>query len=177
VRLKDFNGLDEAAAVRELLRCCGSTRWAHAMAAARPFASFDALCRAGDQMWRTLAVDDVLEAFRAHPTIGDTRQTWQAGQPDPGNLETAWSDAEQAGVRRASDDVRERLAAGNRAYEARFGYIFIICAAGRSAEEMLAALETRLHHSTAEELPVAAEEQRQIARLRLAKLVDDDKTP
>ena len=77
----------------------------------------------------------------------------------------------------ASDEVRARLAAGNRAYESRFGYIFIICASGKSAAEMLASLEARLHHDPADELRVAAEEQRQITRLRLAKLVDDDRTP
>lgn len=171
MRLTEFNRLDEGSAVRELLRCCGSTRWARAVAAARPFASLDAVCLAADHEWRGAAPDDILEAFRAHPKIGDTRRAGAAGQaPD-------WSAAEQAGAHGASDEVRARLAAGNRAYESRFGYIFIICAAGKSAAEMLASLEMRLHHDPAEELLVAAEEQRQITRLRLAKLVDDDRTP
>ena len=171
MRLNEFNALDEGSAVRELLRCCGSTRWARAVAAARPFASLDAVCLAADHEWRGVSPDDVLEAFRAHPRIGDTRLTGPAGRA------ADWSSADQGGAHVASDEVRARLVAGNRAYESRFGYIFIICASGKSAAEMLASLEARLHHDPADELRVAAEEQRQITRLRLAKLVNDDRTP
>jgi OHCU decarboxylase len=122
-----------------------------------------------------MAPSDVLEAFAAHPKIG-------AG--GPGRAEAAgaagrdgapqWSAQEQSGARDAADDVREQLAAGNRAYEARFGYIFIICATGRSAAEMLASLERRLRNKPAEELRIAAEEQRMITRLRLTKLLDEE---
>jgi OHCU decarboxylase len=194
MQLAELNAIDEDDAVRELLRCCGSTRWARAMAVARPFASAAALEQAADTIWRTLGRADVLEAFAAHPKIGDSGQTQPSGQAGPAGLADrptaageaglarqsgsagtgplAWSKEEQSGMGAASDDVRARLAAGNRAYEARFGYIFIICATGRSAGEMLAALEARLHHTPDEELPVAAEEQRRITRLRLARLVD-----
>jgi OHCU decarboxylase len=171
VRLSELNALDDDSAVRELLRCCGSTRWARAMAVARPFATVDGLLEAADACWRSVATPDILEAFGAHPRIGEARHGDRAGP------HSRWSAQEQAGASSASDDMQRRLAAGNRAYEARFGYIFIICATGRSAPEMLAAQETRLHHSAAEELRVAAEEQRKITRLRLAKLVDDERTP
>lgn len=181
MNLGGLNSLDAAAAAREFLRCCGSPRWAQAMAAARPFDSADALYRTADECWRLLETRDILDAFAAHPRIGQADGRGEAGQPgraahaggarQPGE-HPDWAAEEQAGTRRASDDVQERLARGNRAYEARFGYIFIICASGKSAAEMLASLEARLHHAPVEELRIAAEEQRQITRLRLAKLVD-----
>jgi OHCU decarboxylase len=175
VRLDELNALDEDRAARELLRCCGSTRWAREMADRRPFASIDALCDAADRVWRLMDRADMLEAFAAHPKIGEGAGL--AGRAGEVAERTAWTTQEQSGARDAADDVRTRLAAGNRAYEARFGYIFIICATGRSAGEMLASLEARLHHAPDAELPVAAEEQRQITRLRLAKLVDGAHTP
>jgi len=170
--LATLNALDEHAAVRELLRCCGSSRWARTMAASRPFSSLAAIERAADEAWRELEAPDILEAFAAHPRIGPG----EAGTAGTAGSDVAprWSSQEQAGVRAASGGVRERLAAGNRAYEARFGYIFIICATGRSAGEMLASLEQRLSHSPDEELRIAADEQRMITRLRLTKLLDDE---
>lgn len=161
MRLADLNALDEETAVRELLRCCGSRRWARTMAAARPFESMSALEQAADACWQGLQAADTLEAFAAHPKIGErSASTWASG--------------EQSGARTATDDVRERLAAGNDAYEARFGYIFIICATGKSADEMLASLEERLRNAPAEELRIAAGEQRKIMRLRLTKLIDNE---
>ena len=158
MRLDELNALDAAAAGCELLRCCGSARWARLMAGARPFPGVDAMLAKGDAVWSSLGPADWLEAFEAHPRIGDTpRQDW--------------AEQEQTGVRTASDAVRDRLADANRRYEARFGYIFIVCATGRGAEEMLAMLERRLTNHPDEELPIAAEEQRQITRLRIAKLV------
>jgi 2-oxo-4-hydroxy-4-carboxy--5-ureidoimidazoline (OHCU) decarboxylase len=129
-----LNHLEREAAEAEFTRCCGSTAWARSMAAARPFASLDALVRAGDVIWRALAPGDWLEAFAAHPKIGEQ--------------------------------------AGNEDYQSRFGYIFIVCATGKTAAEMLAALEDRLTNDPAVELRVAAEEQRKITGLRLAKLMD-----
>jgi 2-oxo-4-hydroxy-4-carboxy-5-ureidoimidazoline decarboxylase len=167
MQIADLNALDEESAVRELLRCCGSTRWARAMAAARPFTSVAAVEQAADACWQTMALPDFLEAFAAHPKIGAR----QAGQPGL-DATAQWSVQEQSGVNDAAQGVQERLAAGNRAYEARFGYIFIICATGKSAAEILAALEQRLRHAPAHELRIAAEEQRAIARLRLEKLLD-----
>jgi OHCU decarboxylase len=161
--LADLNALDEETAVRELLRCCGSPRWARALAAARPFESMAAIEQAADACWRGLATVDILEAFAAHPKIGERNAS-------------VWASGEQAGTRTATDDVRERLAAGNSAYQARFGYIFIICATGKSADAMLASLEERLRNPPAEELRIAAGEQRKIMRLRLTKLLDDEQT-
>jgi OHCU decarboxylase len=155
-----LNHLEREAAEAAFTRCCGSTAWARSMAAARPFASLDALVRAGDVIWRALAPGDWLEAFAAHPKIGE-----QARGP-------SWSDREQSGMQTAGDDLRRRLAAGNEDYQSRFGYIFIVCATGKTAAEMLAALEDRLTNDPAVELRVAAEEQRKIAGLRLAKLMD-----
>jgi OHCU decarboxylase len=173
MRLADLNALDDETAVRELLRCCGSSRWARMMAAARPFESVPAIEQAADDCWQAVEAPDVLEAFAAHPRIGVGTVGGAGGDGAP-----QWSSQEQSGVRAATRDVRERLAAGNRAYETRFGYIFIICATGRSAAEMLALLEQRLRNTPAEELPIAAEEQRKITRLRLTKLLDEEqRTP
>jgi len=157
--LQELNALDAQTAARAFLRCCGSTRWAARMAAARPFHDLPDLLDRADATWTALAPEDWLEAFAAHPRIG--QQTT-----------SAWASQEQAGAERAASDVRARLVAANRDYEARFGYIFIVCATGRSADEMLAALDGRLRNDPARELGIAAGEQRRITRLRLAKLVD-----
>jgi 2-oxo-4-hydroxy-4-carboxy-5-ureidoimidazoline decarboxylase len=165
MRLQDLNTLPDEAAVDDFLRCCGSTRWARLMTGKRPFASIAQAVNEADRVWASLRAEDWLEAFAAHPRIGDsgmdTRMTL-AGTAD-------WSLIEQAGVSSAGPDVRDRLAAANREYEARFGYIFIVCATGKSAEEMLALLERRMTHSPGDELAIAAEEQRKITRLRLGK--------
>jgi OHCU decarboxylase len=154
MQLSELNALDREAAAREFLRCCGSTRWAKRMAAARPFTDTESMARTADAVWAGLATADYLEAFAAHPRIGE-------------RAASAWSSQEQSGV---TDPVRERFAQLNRAYEARFGYIFIICATGRSGAEMLEALERRLGNDARRELTIAAEEQRRITRLRLDKL-------
>ena len=164
MRLDELNALDDDAATRELLRCCGSTQWAARMAAARPFADAAALMDRADAIWWSLQPDDWLEAFGAHPRIGGT------GGARTGETRE-WSAQEQSGVAGAARAVAERLAIANRDYEARFGYIFIICATGRSAAEMLDALERRLANPPDRELRVAAEEQRTITRLRLEKLL------
>ena len=157
--LEDLNAADRAAAERALLQCWGSTRWARAMAAARPFASADALHAKADETMAALAREDWLEAFAAHPRIGD-REAGGAGR--------GWSQQEQAGVEDAS---RARLAAANREYEARFGYIHIVCATGKTGDEMLAILERRLCNDAQTEIRVAAGEQRKITHLRLDKLL------
>jgi OHCU decarboxylase len=158
MRLEDLNELDAAAAEREFLRCCGSVQWAREMAASRPFDSAEAMAETSDAIWSSLDRADWLDAFAAHPRIGD-------------RAASSWAAAEQAGAGTAPDEVRRRLAASNRDYEARFGYIFIVCATGQTAEAMLAALEGRLTNDPDEELHIAAEEQRKITQLRLAKLL------
>lgn len=139
-----------------VLACCGSKRWARRMARARPFDE-GGLFATADRIWRELPAEDWLEAFSAHPRIG-ARASGQAA-------------AEQAGARGASAETLAALARANREYEERFGYIFIVCASGRSAEEMLDLCRRRLHNAPAEELKVAAEEQRKITRLRLEKML------
>ena len=167
--LERLNALDEAAAAAAFLRCCGSARWARQMAAARPFAAAEAMAGAADAIWSALDRAEWLEAFAAHPKIGETKsqRAGAAGGAD-------WSQQEQAGVDGAAEESLRRLTEANRDYEARFGYIFIVCATGRTAGEMLALLVRRLRHDAGEELPIAAEEQRKIMQLRLGKLLEQD---
>jgi len=164
LRLDDLNQLDSDTALREFLRCCGSRQWAGLMAAARPFGSAAEMAETADAIWQRLEPSDWLEAFAAHPRIGADA----GGAPSTAR----WSAEEQRGAGTAAADLRSQLAAGNRDYEARFGYIFIVCASGKSAARMLQMLEQRLANDAAAELRVAAEEQRQITHLRLRKLID-----
>ncbi len=145
------------------------------MAAARPFAAIDAMETAADAIWRSLDRADWLEAFAAHPKIGADR-TGEAGRAGGAGREDtkSWSQHEQAGAAGAAEATLRRLADANRDYEARFGYIFIVCATGKTADEMLSLLEARLRHDATGELPIAAEEQRKITRLRLRKLLEGE---
>jgi OHCU decarboxylase len=164
--LARLNGLSADQAEGELRTCCGSRAWARRMAAERPFADEAALYDAADAVWWALDEADWLEAFRSHPRIGERNaQAEQTGR------EQAWSAGEQSGMDVAAEAVQQALADGNRAYEARFGHIYIVCASGRSAEEMLAILTSRLANDPRTELRAAAEEQRKITRLRLEKLL------
>lgn len=164
--LDRLNALPADAAEREMLTCCGSRAWARRVAAARPFPDAAALLERADAIWWALDEADWREAFRSHPKIGEKKA--EAGQT---GREQAWSAGEQAGMASAADAVRDALADGNRAYEARFGYIYIVCATGRTADEMLALLRSRLRNDPATEIRAAAEEQRRITRLRLEKLL------
>ena len=168
MNLTELNALAPDAAAREFLRCCGSKRWAEAMTEARPFATVDAMTAAADAIWSSLDPSDWLEAFAAHPRIG----AGGAGEAGEAGGDAAWSAAEQAGMSSATSDVRERLIEANREYEARFGYIFIVCATGRRADEMLRMLDERLENDPHIELRIAAEEQRKITRLRFDKLIE-----
>jgi OHCU decarboxylase len=154
-----FNALSREEAEAELRRCGGSGQWARAMAAARPLATRDAAWEAAERAWRGLDREGWVEAFRSHPRIGDRTVTGQEAD-------------EQAGATSASERVLDALAQGNRAYEERFGHIYIVCASGRSAEEMLFLLEERLANDPDTELAVAAAEHRKITRLRLEKLLE-----
>jgi OHCU decarboxylase len=160
MRLGELNALPPDRAVPELLRCCGSTRWAREMAARRPFTNMEAIGAEADRIWHGLGREDWLEAFVAHPRIGERPST-------------RWSSEEQGGVASLPAPARARLDAANREYEARFGFIFIVCATGKSADEMLASVDERLTHSRDEEWRIAAEEQRKITRVRLAKLLGE----
>src|SRR5262245_48012742 len=137
--LAALNALDSPIAERELLACCGSIRWAREMVGRRPFASFAELEDAADEVWRGLDVKDHLEAFAAHPRIGESRATATSVQAKMRS--DGWSADEQAGVKDAGGDVLERLARANHDYESRFGFIFIVCATGKSTNQMLDLIE------------------------------------
>ena len=155
-----FDALDAPVAAEALRRCCGSTAWVERMVAARPHRSREALLGAADRIWRALEPSDWHEAFAAHPRIGE-------------RVAAGWAQEEQAGTRTAATGTLDRFAEANREYEARFGHIFIVCASGKSADEMLRLLESRLGNDAGAELQIAAEEQRQITRLRLQRLLDE----
>lgn len=161
-----FNALPSEAARTELLKCCGSTRWAATLTERRPFANLDDLLAQADDVWWTLDEGDWLEAFRSHPKIGE-RQAAAA----VATQSQEWSAQEQQGVARAGDEAVEKLARLNRVYEEKFGFIFIVCATGKSTDEILALLETRLENEPAAELRNAATEQAKITELRLRKLL------
>jgi 2-oxo-4-hydroxy-4-carboxy-5-ureidoimidazoline decarboxylase len=159
------NALGPEEARQALARCCGSSRWVAAMLARRPFADDAALYAAAHDVWRALGPDDILEAFAHHPRIGE------AGTGARTAATRAWSAEEQARAAAGlAEDAAAALRALNDAYAARFGYIFIICATGKSADEILGALRARLANDPATELGVAATEQARITRLRLEKL-------
>jgi len=158
-------GADEARAA--LLDCCGSTRWAAEVAALRPFWDVGQLLSIAGRIWRELGREDWLEAFRAHPKIGESKPAAEAGE-----AARRWSEGEQSGARDAAAETLAALAEGNREYEERFGFIFIVRAAGRTAEEMLGLLRARLGNDPETELRVAAEEQWRITELRLKKFLN-----
>ena len=165
VGLDRLNALGESEAVAELLRCCGSRRWAARMAALRPFDSEEDLLGAADATWLGLDEADRLEAFEAHPRIGDLE-----GLRSKFGSTAGWASGEQAGASVADDSTLLALAEGNRDYEARFGHIFIVCATGKTAGEMLDSLKGRLGNDLEAERAVASGEQAKIARIRLRKL-------
>jgi OHCU decarboxylase len=141
------------------------------MAQSRPFASAEAMAASADAIWAGLGPPDWLEAFAAHPRIGADRSGGAGSVGAAGKGEHSdWSVQEQAGV---TDASRQRFLELNREYEARFGHIFIVCATGKTGDEMLALLERRMRNNPHDELDEAAEQQRRITRLRLAKLIDD----
>jgi 2-oxo-4-hydroxy-4-carboxy-5-ureidoimidazoline decarboxylase len=156
---------DDETARAVLHACCGSTRWVERMLGRRPFASGGALLAAAEEEWRALGPDDWREAFSHHPRIGD-RDALQKRFPATHHL----SAQEQAGVAGAHQDVLDALAEGNRAYEEKFGYLFIVCATGLTAEEMLERLRARLPNDPEAEIRNAAREQEKITAIRLRGL-------
>jgi 2-oxo-4-hydroxy-4-carboxy-5-ureidoimidazoline decarboxylase len=150
----------------ELRRCCGAPRWAEAMTARRPFNDRETLLAAADEVWWSLEESDWREAFAHHPKIGDAdalRARFASTRQ--------WAAGEQAGVRGAAEETLMALAAGNRAYEDRFGFIFIVYATGKTADEMLSLLRARLSNQPRDEIRIAAAEQARITRVRLEKLL------
>ena len=166
--LAALNAMSAGDARAALARCCGTPAWADAMTAARPFEDAPALLRIAERAWWALDDAGHLEAFAAHPKIGALRP------PTDENAATSrWAREEQKSAGAAATSILDELAAANHAYEEKHGFIFIVCATGRSVEGMLADLRARLSRTTAEELRTAAEEQAKIMRLRLAKLLGE----
>ena len=169
--LEWLNSLSGDEATNELLQCCGSRRWASQMADARPFSDPEELRETATDVWWSLDSHDWLEAFRSHPKIGEKSSHEKKNQLHS-EAHRKWSEQEQAGVRNAKEETMNYLAQLNLKYEAKFGYIFIVCATGKSSEEMLTILRERLENDEAKELPIAAAEQAKITDLRLKKMLD-----
>ncbi len=165
--LRLLNALLEEDAVAALHHCCGAASWARAMAATRPFADAEKLRLVAEKCFAEMKREDWLESFRAHPRIGEKK----SGAAADSSAEAVWSEREQAGVRGADAAILQELAEANRAYEARFGHIFIVCATGKTPGEMLASCKQRLVNDPEKEIGVAADEQRRIAHLRLEKFI------
>lgn len=161
--LDAWNKADEETAFEAMLACCGARRWARAMVALRPVAGVAELSEAADRVWGTMAEPDWMEAFACHPRIGE-RETVHAVAKS-----AAWSSQEQSSAANAPEKVLAEIAEGNARYEQLFGFTYIVCATGKSANEMLAILKRRLAGTRESELREAAEQQRQITQIRLGK--------
>ncbi|CAN5432772.1 2-oxo-4-hydroxy-4-carboxy-5-ureidoimidazoline decarboxylase [soil metagenome] len=166
-KLEELNNAAKETAETALLSCCGSRRWANKMAEVRPFADVSVLLEQAEEIWQNLDAQDWLEAFAAHPKIGAKKavphQTVQSAD---------WSKSEQSGTKNAAEVVRTELEEANRLYENKFGFIFIVCATGKSAEEMLSLCHNRLNNQDEHEIKIAADEQRKITEIRLKKLLE-----
>jgi 2-oxo-4-hydroxy-4-carboxy-5-ureidoimidazoline decarboxylase len=160
--LADWNHLEQDAAAKAILPCNGSMAWATGVASRLPFDTPEALFAAANEVWLALPEEDWQQAFDSHPRIGEHKAKAATAQS------LKWSASEQ-GLALPDTATQEALAAANREYEQRFGRIFIVCATGRSAAEMLSILRTRLANDPATELKEAAEQQRQITQIRLRK--------
>lgn len=174
--LERLNLLPASEAEKEMLKCCGSREWAARLIAERPFKSVADLIAKADRVWWSLEPRHWLEAFHSHPKIGESRTGIPAGHGESESEESQfykWSDDEQSGTRNSAPETMAALAALNREYEEKFGYIFIVCASGKSSEEMLRILRDRLGNEPDEELRIAAAEQGKITQLRLRKLIDN----
>ena len=164
--LPEFNSLAPEAQHEAFEKCCVATNWIVSMQDGSPFPSESALMETATLVWNQCSKQDWLEAFTGHPKIGDVRSL----QKKFANTKN-WAGNEQSGMDCAGLEVIERLANGNQEYEDKFGYIFIVCATGKSASEMLDLLETRLSNDPETELRIAATEQDKITKIRLHKLL------
>lgn len=164
--LPGLNALPPTQLKEELKKCCGSSTWVQQMAGIFPVANEATLLNEAEFAWYDCKEEDWKEAFSHHPKIGDLQSLKEkfAGT-------SHWAEGEQAGVQKTTGQVLEALAEGNHLYEEKYGYIFIICATGMSAEEMLSLLQLRLLNSPEDEIKIAMEEQCKITKLRLKKLL------
>jgi len=166
--LAQLNSLAPDQARSEFTRCCGSTVWASRMTDSRPFTTVKEVHDTAERIWQALSEHDWKEAFSHHPQIGDLKSLKEKFAATAN-----WAGGEQAGVKGAEEDVLHRLAEENRRYESTFGYIFIVCATGKGAGEMLAMLHARLDNNPANEFMIAGTEQAKITKLRLEKLLGE----
>jgi 2-oxo-4-hydroxy-4-carboxy-5-ureidoimidazoline decarboxylase len=148
-----------------LQQCCGSSAWVNNMIAAPPAEDLVDLLQIAEEQWYACQEADWREAFSHHPKIGDIDALKEKFAAT-----AQWAEGEQGGVKQASEQTLQQLAAGNQAYEQKFGYIFIVCATGRSADEMLQLLNQRLYNNPEVEIQIAMEQQLKITKLRLEKL-------
>jgi len=166
MKVNELNVLNSQQAEDAFMLCCGSKSWARQMQASRPFKNAEEVKSRADAFWKEASRADVLEAFTHHPKIGDVdslRKKFASTR--------AWAENEQSGASQASEETLHKLADLNEVYLKRFGYIFIVCATGKSAEEMLEILESRISNEPAKELGIAAGEQQKITHLRIDKLL------
>jgi OHCU decarboxylase len=166
IAIERLNLLATSEAEGELLKCCGSNEWARGVTAERPFASLEDLLSKADRIWWVLEPADWLEAFHSHPKIGEKKAAAKIAARSQ-----KWSEDEQSGISNSAQQTIDALAELNRAYEEKFGYIFIVCASGKTSDEMIAILRQRLENNSDEELRIAAGEQAKITQLRLRKLL------
>jgi 2-oxo-4-hydroxy-4-carboxy-5-ureidoimidazoline decarboxylase len=165
--LDRWNQLPAQEAAQQILPCCGSMTWARELAARRPLPDETSLLTASDRIWNSLREQDWVEAFSKHPRIGERKAPAVASAQS-----ASWSAQEQQNVASAGEAVQQALAEANREYEQRFNRVFIVCATGKSASEILHILRRRLQNDDDDELREAVEEQRKITNLRLKKWIE-----
>ncbi|HUL44229.1 MAG TPA: 2-oxo-4-hydroxy-4-carboxy-5-ureidoimidazoline decarboxylase [Bacteroidota bacterium] len=164
--LDKLNALSKRDAVTFFRQCCGSVRWATVMAERLPYTDIEVLLAAANEIWNAMGPEEWKEAFSHHPRIGDIKDLRKRFS-SAGELAAG----EQSGVSGTPETTLKMLSEGNALYEAKFGYIFIVCATGKSADEMLRLLNERLDNRPLEEIRIAAAEQAKITRLRIQKLL------
>lgn len=167
--LREFNNLSTQSIYSTLEMCCVSSKWINRMIESKPFKSANELILKSSEIWeKDVLKEDVLEAFTGHPKIGDIESLMDKYQSSK-----EWAGKEQASVSKASVEIIQDLAKYNKLYEEKFGFIFIVSASGKTAEEMLNLIKVRVEHSLNTELNVAKNEQHKITTIRLAKLIDE----
>lgn len=165
--LHELNILSQPQLKEALLKCCGSASWVKMMMAYFPADDLVGLLEDAEEKWYDCNENDWREAFACHPKIGDIESLTEKFAST-----AAWASDEQSAVKNVSKETIAALAEGNRLYEKKFGYIFIVCATGKSAEEMLALLQLRLSNTPEVEINIAADQQNEITKLRLQKLLE-----
>jgi 2-oxo-4-hydroxy-4-carboxy-5-ureidoimidazoline decarboxylase len=167
-----LNKYTQKQALEAFMQCNTSENWCENMVAGRPYTDYQSVFDAADKYWEESNESDLLQAFEGHPEIGDVstlREKYRNTEKLAGH--------EQSGVNTANENTLQLLSQGNKGYKEKFGFIFIVCASGKSADEMLAMLVGRLPNTHEQELVNAGEEQRKITHLRLDKLLDFSPLP